>query len=235
MHFIFNGAKDDKATENFRIAQEYESDSFSIWGKKEIYQRIENLIRVNSEKVILSWYATFVEEPFFAIRNPDFILKEIYLATVNKNHVLHQLFSGDINSPIYGQLHLSYYIDNLAKNLRFVYDEQRLQEVKLENLFVNFLIYKFIDINLLNANDIKTKFDSLLNSINKFRYNYKSAIEIALLQHINADLRTNINIGTNAIGRRNFIEKRTIKDKVLLEERIKVLNNLRVDMSNLKG
>lgn len=190
---------------------------------------------IHSEKVLISWYATFVEEPFFATNNGNAVLKEIYLATLDKNHSLHQLFSGDVNSPIYAQLYLSYYIDKLAKNLQIKSSRDSFERyTNSKHFFHNLLIYKVLDIKNIHPDKIKEKFEILQNCIDKFKSTERLKFLFSLSEYINQELGLNID-AKSYLSPNNTPAHITIKHKAKLEERIKVLTNLHIDISNLKG
>jgi hypothetical protein len=73
---------------------------------------------VHSDTVLKFWYATFNEHPEIAKNSKSIILEDIYDATVDKNHRLYHLFSGEKDSPIYQQLMEAY------KIYKFVIDKR---------------------------------------------------------------------------------------------------------------
>lgn len=77
---------------------------------------------VHSDIVIKYWYATYNELPEVAKNAKSKVLEEIYEASQDERHILHKLFNGDKNSPVYEQLLEAYRI------YRFVTRKRNLAE-----------------------------------------------------------------------------------------------------------
>jgi hypothetical protein len=64
--------------------------------------------QISSEYLLILWYKIFFGVSM--LDSKEEILKYIFAATNNNNHLLHKLFNGDINSPIYSQLYFTYFV-----------------------------------------------------------------------------------------------------------------------------
>ncbi len=64
--------------------------------------------QISSEYLLILWYKIFFG--ISILDSKEEILKYIFAATNNNNHLLHKIFSGDINSPIYSQLYFTYFV-----------------------------------------------------------------------------------------------------------------------------
>ncbi len=194
---------------------------------------------VHSEKVILSWYATFMEEPLLVDDEPEMVLKEIYRATMDRNHQLHQLFNGDINSPVYSQLYLAYHIDKCFQNLSFITEnkisalailnKQIQATLSTNNTFIKYLLYKLvIKQEKISKLTVDNQLNILKESLRKFP-NKGQNVVVSLIKYINTefDMKIDYEAFSSSISRK--------KSKSILEEKIKILNNLPIDISNLKG
>ena len=65
---------------------------------------------IESDTLIKYWYAIFYEQPEVAKNSLSSVLEEVFTAATTSDHKLSELFRGDMDSPILGQLWVTYII-----------------------------------------------------------------------------------------------------------------------------
>lgn len=121
---------------------------------------------IQSDTVFKFWYATFQELPEFSKNSKSKMLEEIFEASSDKNHKLHNLFNGTKDSLIYNQLFKSYQI------YRFVV-QKRNENIKAD--FINYAdelisygIYKLSEDFEIAYQKICTAISDIIDNEKKF-------------------------------------------------------------------
>lgn len=103
------------------------------------------------------WYATFYEEPEVAKNSKAKVLERIYDGSAG-NHPLKELFEGQQNSPVYGQMVVAYFITKKVKEAqRLLHNNQAF--LLHANELLSYGIFKTLDkvaLKLVYNNDTST-------------------------------------------------------------------------------
>ena len=137
---------------------------------------------VDSETVIKYWFATFFEEPQTAKNSIASVLQKIFDASTFDKHPLENLFDGNKDSAVYGQLLSAYRI------YRFVQNQKQAKLNTHEVLayadeLMSYGIYKYLQAQgngLALYNDqtkLKEAYDDTLSTIERIVENDKNAHE----------------------------------------------------------
>lgn len=112
---------------------------------------------VNSDTVLQAWYATFYEEPEVAKNSKAKVLESIYDGSAG-NHPLKELFEGQKNSPVYGQMVVAYFITKKVKEAQRLLRNNQAFLLHADEL-LSYGIFKTLDeaaLKLVYNNDTST-------------------------------------------------------------------------------
>ena len=109
---------------------------------------------VSSETLLKFWYATYFELPEMAKANKNKVLQQLYDATTDTTHTLHQLFGGDRNSPLYTQMLNVYAIHDYVVGKRNNSLESVPDLIQHADEILCYAIYKHLDSENKNADVI---------------------------------------------------------------------------------
>ncbi|MCC3154601.1 AIPR family protein [Hymenobacter sp. BT770] len=124
---------------------------------------------VQNELPLTLWYSSFYEEPYIAYASAKIVFKEIYQASINSRHPLHNLFNGNTDSPLYAQVFLAYtiydiYLNKFRKNNDKTIDDIHFEKVEnLDSLpkeFLVYMVYKVLEDDLDSISNDKI-FDAI--------------------------------------------------------------------------
>lgn len=120
---------------------------------------------IASEVLLKFWYATYFEKPETAKSSKATVLQQIYDAANDTTHLLHPLFSGAIDSPIYLQLLNVYYIYQYVIDQRNSLSENGPDFIQHSDELLSYGIYKYLGLENDNIQVDKSKFNEAYNHV----------------------------------------------------------------------
>lgn len=137
---------------------------------------------VESETVIKYWFATFFEEPQTAKNSIASVLQKIFDASTFDKHPLENLFDGNKDSAVYGQLLSAYRIYRFVQNQKQVRINAH-EVLAYADELMSYGIYKYLqglgnNLNLyIDEAKLKDAYNDTLFTIEKIVNNDKNAHE----------------------------------------------------------
>ncbi len=176
--------------------------------------------QISSEYLLVSWYRVFFG--ISVIDTDEEILKYIFAAVSDNQHVLHRLFSGDINSSIYSQLYFTYCVNIVEIDLTISF----LSHIRKEDGLSIITVHTLLKQNAITIQDIKNRkqeISKIANRIDRSELAQKEKMD-ALFAAINTQFSVSLNW--------DIFRYRFKSDKK--PEVIDKISNLYIDVSLLK-
>jgi len=159
---------DKTSTKNFQV---YLKEIFKLKGinyiskRGDLFEPRKNDFSesVNSEKALKFWFATFYEKPETAKNSISKVLEEIFDATNDELNPLSQLFNGDQDSAVYGQIYIAYKIMKYVTDARKHNNSSDNDFIDYADELINYGIYKKIstDDKIFSENNISTSYSEI--------------------------------------------------------------------------